>query len=550
MPYNFGDLSRIPLSMPTDLRFGIDRLVVSGTRVFGWGWVADRERSIRDVHLQLQGRGWRKRLAATFGLAREDIVDVFPGHVATRFSGFVVTGYVPDASVETLSLEVTFDDGRSATFDVGSVAEVKEAARARRYTPSRLLRAAWRRLKARDLGGLMRGRKSESAGLASADDPAGGEKLLRSLRGARSVRIVFDHSMGGGANHYRRGEIAQWLAASETVILCTYDLPTLDYRFHVYVSGEQDREFRASSFIALETVLQAAPVAEMFVNSPVSFDEPIVFADWLARMRRRHSTIRLTVTAHDYFAACPSFVLLNADGRYCGIPDVHECERCLERHEAPYVAFSPPSKIVPWREAWGGCLAAADEIRFFSESTRAILMRAYPGLARDRTTVIPHRVDFLPRRPQVRHAGALVIGVVGQINVPKGAQVVAGVVERIERDHPNARVVVLGTLEVPCGSSRLEVTGQYRREDLPGLIETHGINMLFFPSIWPETFSYVVAEMTALNLPIVAFDLGAPAERLRSYRLARLCDEVGVAPALDTMLAFHRELALGETEAA
>jgi hypothetical protein len=40
--------------MPTDLRFGIDRLVVSGTRVFGWGWIADRERSIRDVHLSFK----------------------------------------------------------------------------------------------------------------------------------------------------------------------------------------------------------------------------------------------------------------------------------------------------------------------------------------------------------------------------------------------------------------------------------------------------------------------------------------------------------------
>ena len=69
--------------------------------------------------------------------------------------------------------------------------------------------------------------------------------------------------------------------------------------------------------------------------------------------------------------------------------------------------------------------------------------------------------------------------------------------------------------------------------------------MFLFPSIWPETFSYVVAEMTALELPVVAFDLGAPAERLRGYRRARLCGEVGVESALATMLAFHRELADG-----
>jgi glycosyltransferase involved in cell wall biosynthesis len=138
----------------------------------------------------------------------------------------------------------------------------------------------------------------------------------------------------------------------------------------------------------------------------------------------------------------------------------------------------------------------------------------------------------------------------GQINAQKGARIVAGVVERIEKGHPDVRVVVLGTLDVPCRSSRLTVTGQYKREDLPDLIEAHGINMFLFPSIWPETFSYVVAEMMALELPVVAFDLGAPAERLRSYRRARLCGEVGVESALETMLAFHRDLALGETAAA
>ena len=530
------------LSMPTDLRFGVDRLAVRGKRVFVWGWVTDRERSISDVHLRLRGRGWQKRLAAIVGLAREDVAAALPSHAGARFSGFVVTGYVPDASVEARSLEVTFDDGHCAVFDIGGEADAN--------TPLRLWRAAWRRLKARDLGSLLRRRGSDGAGIASADDPAGRATLLRSLGTARPVRIIFDHDMGGGANHYRRETIARWLAASESAILCTYHLPTLDYRLHVFVPGEQEREFRAGSFLALEAILQRAPVAEMFVNSPVTFDAPIVFADWVARMRRRHAATRVTVAAHDYFAACPSFVLLNADGRYCGIPDVRECERCLPRHEATYVAFSPPTRIGPWREAWGRCLEAADEVRCFSESTRVLLLRAHPALARERTTVIPHCVDFSPRRPQVRHAGPLVIGVMGYINAQKGAHVVAGIAERIETAHPNVRLVVLGTLEIPSRASRLTVTGPYRREDLPDLIEAHGINMFLFPSIWPETYSYVVAEMTALELPVVAFDLGAPAERLRGYRLARLCGEVGVEPALATMLAFHRELAMGETEVA
>jgi glycosyltransferase involved in cell wall biosynthesis len=74
--------------------------------------------------------------------------------------------------------------------------------------------------------------------------------------------------------------------------------------------------------------------------------------------------------------------------------------------------------------------------------------------------------------------------------------------------------------------------------------------MFLFPSIWPETFSYVVAEMIALGLPIVAFDLGAPAERLRTYPNARLCAEVSAEAALATLVDFHRELAPEKASAA
>jgi hypothetical protein len=47
----------------------------------------------------------------------------------------------------------------------------------------------------------------------------------------------------------------------------------------------------------------------------------------------------------------------------------------------------------------------------------------------------------------------------------------------------------------------------------------------------------------ALGGPIVAFDLGAPAERLRDYPLGRLCAEVSARAALDTLSTFHDELA-------
>ena len=156
---------------------------------------------------------------------------------------------------------------------------------------------------------------------------------------------------------------------------------------------------------------------------------------------------------------------------------------------------------------------------------------------------MPHKLDYVPARaPRVDPAAPLVIGVIGEITEQKGASVVKAMVQEMDRAGLEARVVVIGTLSAPHKSERLRVTGAYQRKDLVDLIEANGINMLFFPSIWPETFSYVVAEMIALGLPIVAFDLGAQGERLARHRLARLAPQVSAQSALATAIELHREL--------
>ncbi len=137
----------------------------------------------------------------------------------------------------------------------------------------------------------------------------------------------------------------------------------------------------------------------------------------------------------------------------------------------------------------------------------------------------------------------LVIGVLGEISLHKGAAILKEMVHLIDSSNADVRIVVLGTLHAALKSERLTVTGAYDRAHIVDLIEEHGINMFLFPSIWPETFSYVVAELIALDMPVVAFDLGAPGERLRAYPKARMCAETSAAAALATLVEFHRDLA-------
>ena len=534
-----------------DLKHSIDRLVISGRRVFGWGWAAHPDVAVKQVHLKVAGDGWEKRIAAGGGLARSDVQEAFPGLVDAGASGFVITGYITRSPATRLALEVELADGRVTEVDITSHAEALYSQRKKRRLIGWVMRSVWRRLKHGDIRGIVRRARAQSYGAPSVDDMSIVEQLLPALKDCGDICIMFDHNMGGGANQYRRGMIAERLAARRSVLLCTYNLPTLDYRLQLYRPGMEEQMFRASTFLVLDSVMDEAPVGEIFVNSPVSFDEPLVLAEWLAKVRAEHPKARLVVTAHDYFAVCPSFVLLNADGRYCGIPEISECASCLKRHEASYVALSPPTEIGPWRALWERCLRAADEVRCYSTSTREHLLRAYPGLDPARLTLIPHRIEFLPSRaPRIDHAAPLVIGVMGEISVQKGALIVQEITERLDREKSDVRLVVLGTLDVALKSERLRVTGRYQRSELVDLVEAHGINMFLFTSIWPETFSYVVAEMIQLGLPIVAFDLGAPAERLRGYPRGRLCPEVSAAAALDTLIAFHRQLAREKASAA
>ena len=542
------------MSEPKDreLQFGIDRLVTNGKRIFGWGWVAHPSQAIEEVALLLEGDGWEKRLPVDFGLVRADVERAFPLLCNAGSSGFVVTGYPPPRPARKLVLELRFDDGRTTGLDITHVVESRAKGRRKFRELLWLARAAGRRLRRGDFRGIVRRAIAQNYGAPSLDDIDAVESLLPSLRGGADVCLLFDHNLGGGANQYRRQLIGQRLAGGVPVLLCTYNLPTLDYRLQVFRPGGGGEElYRISSFLGLEPILAEAPVAEIFLNSPVSFDEPLVFADWIAAMRAAHPAARLTFTVHDYFAVCPSFVLLNADGRYCGIPDVIECAKCLPRHQARYVALSPPTEIGPWRAVWGRSLAAADEVRCFSESTRRLLRRAYPDLDAARISVVPHRVDYVPARlPALDHSASLVVGIIGQISEQKGALVLKEMIARIDREHPEVRVVVIGALDVPMKSQRLHVTGPYRHEDLVDLIEANGINLFFFPSICPETFSYVTEEMIRLEVPIVAFDLGAPGDRLRSYANARLCDDVSARSALATLLDFHAQLAAREVSVA
>lgn len=528
-------------SSDAGIRYGVDRLVMRAGRLFGWGWAVHADSVVKRLELRLGESPDAQCLPSNYGLMRDDVAKAYPALSHAGMSGFVVTGYIERIPSGVPSLLVHLEEGHTLVLPIGNVLESDDQPSRRIRSLKWMLGSVWRRLCRLDFRGIAERARAQNYLAPTLEDELALSTLLQHLGDVAEMFVIIDHNMGGGANHHRQLQIEENIAAGIPVVLCTYILPTLDYRFHVWLPGQRESVFRASSFLVMEALVDRVPAVEVFLNSPVSFDDPLLLAEWLGQLRQGRRNIRLTLTVHDYFMACPSFVLLDADQRYCGVPELEQCATCIARHHGSYIALSPPTSIPAWRASWARCLNAADEIRCFSESTRKLLLRAYPDLDRQRLSVVPHRVDYAPvRLPCIDQSAPLAIGVVGQISVQKGAGIVADLIGLIDRKGLPIRVVVIGTLDVVVQSDHLTVTGTYRRDDLVDLIEKFQLNMFLFPSICPETFSYVTEEMIKLDLPIVAFDLGAPADRLRGYRNGRICSEVSAECALTTLIEFHR----------
>jgi hypothetical protein len=64
--------------------------------------------------------------------------------------------------------------------------------------------------------------------------------------------------------------------------------------------------------------------------------------------------------------------------------------------------------------------------------------------------------------------------------------------------------------------SNFFVSGKYQESEASDLLAAVGAEIALFPAVWPETFSYTLSLAYRSGLFPISFDLGAPANRIRS----------------------------------
>jgi len=241
------------------------------------------------------------------------------------------------------------------------------------------------------------------------------------------------------------------------------------------------------------------------------------------------------VFVHDYAWLCPRVTLIDGSGRYCGEPAVPVCQRCVRRNGS-YLGETISVPVLRARsDTW---LRGARRVRAPSADTAQRFQRHFPGL---QVHVQPHAASSPPTSAGRLYRGKSTrrvarIALLGAIGDHKGYEVLLACARDARARALPIEFVVIGYTrdDAPLlATGRVFVTGRYTDSEPEHLLRRERPDLIWLPSVWPETWCYTLDHALDAMLPVVSFDLGAIAERLRAAGTGELLPLDSTPPSIN-----------------
>jgi glycosyltransferase involved in cell wall biosynthesis len=353
---------------------------------------------------------------------------------------------------------------------------------------------------------------------------------------AREGILFINHCCGGGTKVYQDRLIQSWRTEKRLYgIELQSDAKTLAFTDY---SQDEEKVFYFDltqlSEAQFRRCLEAFQINLIYINQLVTYP--------LKTMMQYISASRIDYVffVHDFYAVCPTYTLLNEAGVYCREqqePDL--CNRCLRQ-----VGCELTEDIREWRALFQEFLLGAKAVLAPSQSTADSIRKYYPDLT---VCVQEHEVGsyvYPTFDAQTLEDEYLTIAVLGAISEIKGAAIIYELVEKIRAAKLPVRIKVIGITHLhnayyQSEDGVLEITGVYDNRDVSSLLAQYRVSAVLIASVCPETYSYTTSEAIASGYPVLAFDLGAPAERIRRQDCGWVVEEISS----DALLAFLADLA-------
>jgi glycosyltransferase involved in cell wall biosynthesis len=161
-------------------------------------------------------------------------------------------------------------------------------------------------------------------------------------------------------------------------------------------------------------------------------------------------------------------------------------------------------------------IAGSDRVTAASRYLSDWIMRASPEAVVD---IVPFGVDttlFRPHSDEDRTNERLTIGIVKSLEPRYGIDVAIRAMAIVVRSVPDAHLIIAGTgteeadlrsLVTNLGlETHVTFVGRVPHDDVPDLMAT--FDVLVNPTVVPESFGVVILEASAMEIPIVATDVG------------------------------------------
>ena len=226
------------------------------------------------------------------------------------------------------------------------------------------------------------------------------------------------------------------------------------------------------------------------------------------------SKIPYLLTLTDFFLICPRVVLKTNSEILCDGPDGGE--RCgIVCHEIPI-------EIIKHR------LSKAKDILFgakgvVSPSTflASVFKKEFPEL---KIRILPHGLDYRSVRENkriCRKGEKVILGYCGSIQPHKGVHVLIRAFRELNTENAELRLYgkwenehYLRYLKDLMGEDkRIVFCGEYEGEEVGEVL--NGIDVLIVPSLCYESYSFVIHEAFACNVPVIASNIGGLAEKVK-----------------------------------
>jgi len=328
----------------------------------------------------------------------------------------------------------------------------------------------------------------------------------------RPVVLHVLHSWGGGTEKYV-AELAARLVPSALQLVLVAKRRAQHVGFLLLISEPPD--WRAVQF-ATATMSDVAAFLSSFGLTQVHVHHFLdVFEQIVPFLRQLALPYDLSI--HDYTTICPRIHLVTDDAIYCGEPDEKGCLRCLLKSRGL------GDDILWWRHLGISMIRGADRVLCPSIEAAKRIRKYVPD---SRIIVVPHedelyRPERAVRLSPLRPGDLLRVAVLGTLSEHKGGSFLLDCVKAANENGTPIAWYVVGEFSSSSLKARakqlkksLSVTGRYRVDDIPRLIDDVGPHVLLFVQRWPETYSFALSEAFQTGYPILAPAIGAFSERV------------------------------------